>query len=326
MTLFIRQCLFFTRSLTTPSDDRWEFNQFFLGWGFNQFQAWARTTFIVPNIRHGEGETSSDGLVSITIQLENVGDFYVDDERLSGDWYGYSLTRHTLRLQPGSRHTLSVRVVHEVRIFGGVILPPPSKFKCELRVPFPYGHDGPHGSYQPMVQVVREGTGGIIIMDAVDGVLAGEYISVALRNVGGQSVIIKSVKVRRGSRVFEAQLANQNKNGIQIFPSTHRPIAIRLQKLSKSAPVLEEYRSEEFTLQFEVETLSPDRAGEEHIGFLITEAFSIAQRKWGEPYMYTFQDFDRTVHYAAAIPPSNPESQPSGSAPVLIALHGAGKK
>ncbi|KAH7044264.1 hypothetical protein BKA57DRAFT_469111 [Linnemannia elongata] len=305
-------------------DIKWEFNQLFLGWGFNQFQAWARTTIIVPNVKHGEGDGSSDGLVSITIQLENVGDFYVDDERLSGDWYGYGLTRHTLRLQPGSKHTLSVRVVHEVRIFGGVILPPPSKFKCELRLPFPYGHEGPHGSYRPMTQVVKEGTGGVIVMDAVDGVLAGEYISVALRNVGGQSVVVKSVKVLRGSRVFEAQLVDHEKDGIRIFPSTHRPIAIRLRKLSGSRAAGEEYRDEEFTLRFEVETLSPDHSGEGRIGYLTTEALLIPQRKWSEPYMYTFRDFDGTVHYAAAIPPSNPESQPSSSAPVLVALHGAG--
>lgn len=295
-----------------------------MGWAFNQFQAWARTTIIVPNIKHGEGDTSRDGLVSITIQLENIGDFYVDDERLSGDWYGYGLTRHTLRLQPGSKHTLSVRVVHEVRIFGGVILPPPSKFKCELRLPFPYGHNGPHGSYRPMAQVVKEGTGGIIVMDAVDGVLAGEYISVALRNVGGQSVVVKSVKVLRGSRVLEAELADQGKDGIRIFPSTHRPIAIRLKKFSGPRASGEEYRGEEFTLRFEVETLSPDQSGEGRIGYLTTEALSIAQCKWGEPYMYTFRDFDGTVHYAAAIPPSNPESQPSSSAPILVALHGAG--
>ncbi|KAF9150478.1 hypothetical protein BG015_007724 [Linnemannia schmuckeri] len=305
-------------------DIKWEFNQLSLGWGINQFQGWARTTITVPNIKHGEGGTSSDGLVSITIQLENIGDFYVDDERLSGDWYGYGLTRHTLRLQPGSRHTLSVRVVHEVRIFGGVILPPPSKFKCELRLPFPYGHEGPNGSYRPMVQVIKEGTGGLIVMDAVDGVLAGEYISVALRNVGVQSVVIKSVKVLQGSRVLEAQLADQDKNDIRIFPSTHRPIAVRLKKLTGSGATTDDFREGEFSLRFEVATLSPDQKGEGHIGFLTTETLLIAQRKWGEPYIYTFRDFDGTIHYAAAIPPSNPESQPSNSAPVLVALHGAG--
>ncbi|KAF9124931.1 hypothetical protein BGW39_007787 [Mortierella sp. 14UC] len=311
-------------------DIKWQFNQQFLGWGFNQFQAWARTTFIVPNIQRQQHETKGDEPVSITIQCENVGDFYVDDERLSGDWYGYGFTRHTLRLAPGSRHTLSVRVVHEVRIFGGVILPPPSKFKVELGLPFPLGHDGSNGSYRPMVQVVREGTGGFIVMDAVDGILAGEYISVALRNVGGNPVVVKSVKVVRGAYFLEAHLADETKKeGIRIFPSTHRPIAIRLSKRfgPGGAAAGEEYRGGEFMLKFEIETLLRDETGEEkgYIGFLTTvDSLSIVPRKWGEPYLYTFRDFDGTVHYAAAIPPSNPESQPASSAPVLVALHGAG--
>ncbi|KAK3839610.1 MAG: hypothetical protein J3R72DRAFT_492567 [Linnemannia gamsii] len=308
-------------------DIKWQFNQQSLGWGFNQFQAWARTTFIIPNIQRQQHETEGDGLVSITIQCENIGDFYVDDERLSGDWYGYGLTRHTLRLSPGSQHTLSVRVVHEVRIFGGVILPPPSKFKVELSLPFPFGHDGTNGSYRPMVQVVKEGAGGVVVMDAVDRVLAGEYISVALRNVGGNPVVVKSVKVVRGSRFLEAQLADRQtkKEGIHIFPSTHRPIAIRLSNLAGRAA--EEYRGGEFTLKFEIETLLRDETGEQkgRIGYLTAvESLVIVPRKWGEPYLYTFRDFDGTVHYAAAIPPSNPESQPSSSAPVVVALHGAG--
>ncbi|KAG0373548.1 hypothetical protein BGX24_011557 [Mortierella sp. AD032] len=307
-------------------DITWQFNQQSLGWGFNQFQAWARTTFIIPNIQRQQHETEGDGLVSITIQCENIGDFYVDDERLSGDWYGYGLTRHTLRLSPGSQHTLSVRVVHEVRIFGGVILPPPSKFKVELSLPFPFGHDGTNGSYRPMVQVVKEGAGGVVVMDAVDGVLAGEYISVALRNVGGNPIVVKSVKVVRGSRFLEAQLADRQtkKEGIHIFPSAHRPIAIRLSNLAGRAA--EEYHGGEFTLKFEIETLFRDETGERkgRIGFLTAvESLVIVPRKWGEPYLYTFRDFDGTVHYAAAIPPSNPESQPSSSAPVLVALHGA---
>ncbi|KAG0272147.1 hypothetical protein BGZ95_012110 [Linnemannia exigua] len=306
-------------------DIKWQFNQQFLGWGFNQFQAWARTSFTVPNIQRQLHESEGDGLVSITIQCENIGDFYVNDERLSGDWYGYELTRHTLRLLPGSRHTLSVRVVHEVRIFGGVIIPPPSKFKVELRLPFPFGHDGTNGSYRPMVQVVK-GNGGVVVMDAVDGTLAGKYISVALRNVGGNPVVVKSVKVIRGSRFLEVQLADQQtkKEGIHIFPSTHRPIAIRLSK--RSGPWAKEYGGGEFTLEFEIETLLPDETGEQkgRIGFLTTvESLLIVSRKWGEPYIYTFRDFDGTVHYAAAIPPRNPESQPSSSAPVLVALHGA---
>ncbi|KAF9920816.1 hypothetical protein FBU30_009253 [Linnemannia zychae] len=300
-------------------DIKWSFNQFFLGWEFNQFQAWARTTFIVPDILDRPQIEEDKGLVSITIQCENVGDLYVDDERLSGDWYGYGLTRHTLQLKAGTEHTLSVRVVHEIRIFGGVIIPPPSKFKCELSLPFPYLHKGRLGSYRPMVQAVNEGTGGIVVMDVVDGVLAGDYISVALRNVGSHSILVKSVKIIQGSQYLQAELADRSKLGINIFPSTHRPIAIRL-KIHSGV----DYHGGKFSLRFEIVTLSSSKTGKSRAGFFTTEEITIGERKWGEPYLYTFRDFDGTVHYAAAIPPSNPSSQPADSAPILVALHGAG--
>lgn len=302
-------------------DIEWRFNQQSLGWGFNQFQAWARSSFVVPSMVHDHrqgqcSEGSNDNqLCSVTIQCENVGDFFLDDERLSGDWYGYGLTRHTLRLRPGSRHTLSVRIVHEVRIFGGIIVPPPSKFRCELRLLPPSGNDD-----LVMVQVVKEGTGGVIVMDAVDNNLAGEYISIALRNVGPEKVLVKSVRVKRGSEQYAASLSSLKP--ISLYPSTHRPIAIRLERLGLQLQQLN------LSLEFELSTVPPDLNRAIHrlwTGTLETDIISIEQHGWGEgAYKYTFLDFDGTVQYAAAIPPSDPSSQPTNSAPTVIALHGAG--
>lgn len=308
----------------------WKFNQQSLGWGFNQFQAWARSSFTVPPLDHfqehgseGSRQDDSDGSCSVTIQCENIGDFYVDDERFSGDWYGYGLTRHSLRLRPGSQHTLSVRVVHEVRIFGGVILPPPSKFRCELKAPFASGYRNNEGemiknedrSGRAMVQVVKEGSGGIVIMDVVDDNLAGEYISVALRNVGAEKVLVKSVRVNRGSEQFMATM--RSSEPIVLYPSTHRPVAIRLERLGLQLCQLT------FSLEFELATPS----GNDYQSWtaLETDMITIERHKWGEgAYKYTFLDFDGTVQYAAAIPPSDPASQSTDSAPVVVALHGAG--
>ncbi|KAG9321131.1 hypothetical protein KVV02_005257 [Mortierella alpina] len=283
--------------------------------------------------------SDDDGLYAVAIQCENVGDFYVDDERLSGDWYGYGLTRHTLRLAPGSKHTLSVRVVHEVRIFGGVILPPPSKFRCELAVPsFPIKEDqekdsqdidGDCSSHSRalMVQVVKEGYGGYVAMDAVENILAGKYISVALRNVGPRSVLVKSVRVVKGSELLSASLTNPGEP-ISLYPSVHRPIAIRLEGVPGAAVKFMDRNTKElaFTLAFELQSGADiDRHNQRVVtGTLRTCTLVIAQRKWGEPYKYTFLDFDGTVQYAAAIPPSHPTSNPLDSAPVLVSLHGAG--
>ncbi|KFH61907.1 hypothetical protein MVEG_12241 [Podila verticillata NRRL 6337] len=283
-------------------DVEWKFNGMFMGWSFNQYQAWARSSFVVSS-----SSTQSNDLVPVTIQCTNVGDFYVDDERLSGDWYGYGLTRHVLRLAPGS-HTLAVRVAHEVRIFGGVILPPPSKFRCDLEVVVSETEGEAH------VQVVREGHGGVILMDVVDGVVAGEFISVALRNVGTESVRITRVKVVQGSERVVAQLRDPE---LIISPTVHRPLAIQL-ALKDDVDLGERL---EFSLEFSFEI----GHGNHRKASVRSDVFELAQKKWGEIYKYTFTDFDGTVHYAATFPPSRPEAI-STSAPILVALHGAGRE
>ncbi|KAF9168700.1 hypothetical protein DFQ26_002600 [Actinomortierella ambigua] len=198
-------------------DIPWQFNEKFLGWGFNQYQAWARTTFRVPElwrILSMDNDTDMDEeelramaaavnnpwvKVPVTVQCLNIGDFYVDDERLSGDWYGYDTTRHTLYLEPGTTHTLSVRVAHEVRIFGGIKYPPPSKFKCYLRfIPLPQDERTgrvlrPRDRERYQVQVVADGIGNRMFMDAVEDTLAGNDISLTLRNVGQDTVYLSVI-------------------------------------------------------------------------------------------------------------------------------------
>lgn len=260
-----------------------------------------------------------------------MGDFYVDRDRLSGDWYGYGLTRHTLRLAPGSTHTLSVRVAHEVRIFGGVILPPPAKVKCELLLVTTKGSSSGPEDYCPMVQVVDGNQGGLVVMDTVDGLLAGEWISIALRNVGPLKILVKSVKVVQGSDQFSAELGDPSAS-VGLFSGTHRPIVVRLTKKTK-LEAAEDINTQKgplrFSLAFEVESvLHQDNHrqqldGKHRCESIETDSIELHNRTWGEPYHYTFRDFDGTVHYAAAIPPRHPQSAKS-SAPVLVAFHGAG--
>ncbi|CAO3566462.1 unnamed protein product [Mortierella alpina] len=175
-----------------------------------------------------------------------------------------------------------------------------------------------------MVQVVKEGHGGYVVMDAVDDILAGEYISVALRNVGPRSVMVKSVQVLKGAEVFNATLATPGKP-ISLFPSVHRPVAIQLEGVLGSG-VERSTKELALTLEFELESGPYMDTPDQRVmtGTLRTDALVIAQRKWGEPYKYTFLDADGTVQYAAAIPPSHPTSNPTDSAPVLVSLHGAG--
>ncbi|KAG0197352.1 hypothetical protein BGX28_009156 [Mortierella sp. GBA30] len=174
-----------------------------------------------------------------------------------------------------------------------------------------------------MVQVVKEGYGGYVVMDAVDNILAGEFISIALRNVGPESVLVKSVRVIKGFDTFKARLL-ESSNTISLYPSAHRPIAIRLELLDERKLSAND-RTSTFSLEFQLESVGVVEGLEEKMvtRILETDILVIKHCSWGEVYKYTFLDFDGTVQYAAAIPPSKPSSQATDSAPVLVSLHGA---
>jgi hypothetical protein len=168
-----------------------------------------------------------------------------------------------------------------------------------------------------MVQVVKEATGGTIVMDAVDDNLAGEYISVALRNVGIEKVHVRSVRVKQGSEQFTASMISPTP--VALYPSTHRPIALRFEKIG------DQIRQFDFSLEFELATIWSGDTRQMSTSILETNIISIEHRNWGQgAYKYTFLDFDGTVQYAAAIPPSDPSLQSTDPAPAVVALHGAG--
>ncbi|KAG0226718.1 hypothetical protein BGW41_004100 [Actinomortierella wolfii] len=218
----------------------WQFNEKFLGWGFNQYQAWARTTFRVPYLEElfrndremlaklATAATNLKFKIPITVQCQNIGDFYVDDKRLSGDWYGYGITRHTVHLEPGTTHTLSVRIAHEVRIFGGVTYPPPSKFKCYLNY-IPFAQDEKTGyalryrdrdRYQ--IQIVQDSVGNTVVMDAIEDQLAGNVISMTLRNVGQDTVYLYNVE---GVGLKIPRIPRNNEEGAEAFQEIYQPNA-----------------------------------------------------------------------------------------------------
>src|SRR5439155_11002301 len=121
--------------------------------------------------------------IPILIQCYNIGDFYIDGERLFGDWYGYKSSWHVMYLEPGE-HTINVRIVNEIRIFGGR-LPPNVNFHCILRRLNILSDFG-----------VKLLDNTIVVPDLVNGNLTGEYMSIALLNTLENSwIIVKKVSV-----------------------------------------------------------------------------------------------------------------------------------
>jgi hypothetical protein len=139
-----------------PCPLRWSFNREFFGWTANQWQAWAR----------GELEvTAEQATQAWAVRCANVGEFWIDDERYHGDWYGYGERWSRVVLAAG-RHRVRVRLASEVRLFGGA-LPPSLTFVMEVRaLPAP----------------VLALDGGRIVPELVDGRLVSSPISVALFN------------------------------------------------------------------------------------------------------------------------------------------------
>ncbi|KAI8092831.1 uncharacterized protein BX664DRAFT_328258 [Halteromyces radiatus] len=87
-------------------DIRWEQNGIPFGWSIEQYQAWARGNLKISKKSH------------ILIQLHGVTSFYINQQKYSGDLYGYKSTLHWVELETGT-YSLEVRLVHDVRVFGG---------------------------------------------------------------------------------------------------------------------------------------------------------------------------------------------------------------
>lgn len=101
------------------------------------------------------------------MRCANVGEFYVDSRRLSGDWYAYGTVSHVLLLSEGM-HEIRVRVVNEIRIFGGKV-PPPITFRLEIE------------NVHEADVVFLENS--VVVPDVVEGVMAGRFGSVTIENV-----------------------------------------------------------------------------------------------------------------------------------------------
>ncbi|CAG8597252.1 11501_t:CDS:2, partial [Dentiscutata heterogama] len=143
---------------------RWKFNRDPFGWAMNQFQMWARGYF---ELSDSDLKDKSES-IPVLVQCQNIGDFYVDDQRLFGDWYGYKNSWHVLYLRPGKR-VINVRLVNEIRIFGGNI-PPDIQFQCFVR----------KLEFNQIGAMVLDNTA--LVPDLVNGFLAGSFASVAVLN------------------------------------------------------------------------------------------------------------------------------------------------
>ena len=90
-------------------DIDWPSLQVIYGWAALQWQGWVRGSLFV------HGNISS----TVMLNIQSVIEFWIDGEHFcGGDYYAYGRAPCVLHLLPG-RHVLELRLVRDVRVFGG---------------------------------------------------------------------------------------------------------------------------------------------------------------------------------------------------------------
>jgi hypothetical protein len=171
-------------------DIDWEMLQKAFGWPALQFQAWIRGSFYI----------SSEGRYGVWIG--SAIEFYLDGIYYDvGNLYDADVVQFNrgglfLDLSSGA-HVLEIRVVNDIRAFGGQV-PPKVEVQVALRkvtADLVVADYDTHGGWvvPTVIDMKRKDTW------RSDGCLAGEWASFALRNEGREWVVITDLRVDKAS-------------------------------------------------------------------------------------------------------------------------------
>jgi pimeloyl-ACP methyl ester carboxylesterase len=288
----------------------WEFLKLVYGWAAVQYQAWARGVLIV-----GGNETQH-----ILLHTDAILEYWVDDQHyFGGDYYTFRKAPPVLHLQPGS-HTIDVRLVRDVRAFGGILVP---TIDVVLDVQQASGR----------LELAKSG---ILMSDVVNGRIASSIGSVSLVNSGEDDVeivgIASSVSLpfsfSRGDTGHQIQVGgdaemltaektspsptDSSKPGIIIVAGQTRPVAINITLPSQNISAIGydiTYRAINST---KLSTLQVSQ--------------DLSHVSMYKSHKLTFLHPGGVVSYAMIRPPAKNATCRSGQTklPVLLSLHGAG--
>ncbi|GAN06545.1 transmembrane protein [Mucor ambiguus] len=319
---------------------RWSENRVPFGWSIEQYQAWARGILITHEP------------MQLFVQVSGVSEFYIHGTRYHGDSYGYNTTTHLIQFDKGT-HAIDVRMVHDVRIFGGGTSTPQCQFHVKLEPKdeaLLYPEDcavitpsAPSNSGQQTTPCE------LLMPDYLSDIgFASSYGSVSIQNAGDDPMKVQSVTL---CIVDDHSMESRNKNGLfmeyktelimdhgplYISPGQTRPVGFSFQKEWGSLPAttkilrfwvriglaIKDSNSVIVATSAVVEgDASNEGAGGDE--FAIRATGSVRCIDWlTSAFKYTFLDYDSTVQYAMAKRPHVLNS--NTSKPILVALHGAG--
>ena len=145
----------------------WELLRSIYGWAAIQWQAWARGTLTC----------NTTGNTVICFHVEDVLEFWMDDKQYFGaDYYAYRRQPLILRLDAGI-HIVNIRLVRDVRLFGGTGQP-------NLSI---------HFTAAIVEDALLIHAKSCLFPEVVNGIPAGRYASVPLTNATSDIVDVHSI-------------------------------------------------------------------------------------------------------------------------------------
>ena len=167
-------------------DVDWEMLQKAFGWSALQFQAWIRGSFYIPS----EGRYGV--WIGSAVEFYLDGIYYDVGNLYDADVVQFSRGGLFLDLSSG-KHLLEIRVVNDIRAFGGQV-PPKVEVQVALRT-----------VTEDLVVADYDTHGGWVVPTVIDmerkdpwrgdACVAGEWASFALRNEGREWVVITDLRV-----------------------------------------------------------------------------------------------------------------------------------
>ncbi|KAK3074301.1 hypothetical protein LTR53_003349 [Teratosphaeriaceae sp. CCFEE 6253] len=284
-------------SISFPNID-WRSLQDVYGWPALQWQGWARGEIIVAQ---GVGE------ITLALHPGHVLEFWVDGlHYFGGDYYGYGRAATTLHLHPG-RHRIDVRLVREVRRDGAVGEP---GLAIRLRL------QGQGAVLQTVLPEINGGYNpysGVLISDVIGDInspFASPYASVTLRNDAQLDAHIYGIEGNHN----QCETDVLEPLPLTIAAGQTRPVAFRIACVPPTGG-----KPLRVTIRYRLGDAQLARA---------EFAYALPQvRDLYAPQKVTFMHPSGIVSYAILRPPSRNahcEQSDNVSAPVLLALHGAG--
>ncbi|ORX54950.1 alpha/beta-hydrolase [Hesseltinella vesiculosa] len=290
---------------------RWQQNETAFGWSIEQYQAWFRGSLRVSQPSR------------LLIQVHGVSSFYVDDRMYAGDLYSDKTTHHLVELTKGL-HRLDVRLVHDVRVFGGGHGQPRCRFTVSVR-PLEATNHLPDDPFVNGTAHAREMVKQCILPSFIRSLgFAGAHGAITLQNLLPQPMQVVSIRLVLNaynaamdvSTILRPAALLQRPMHTMLVSGQQRNIGFCFDLTNIKDPIFQHATSIHTKVLVTITTAAST--------FSLVDETNLVTLDWRvEPvFRYTFVDFDESVQHAYTKRPRVLTTDTNK--PILLALHGAG--